>query len=180
MLTSLVWPIVISTVVLFFASFLSWMVLQLHKQDWKKLAKEDDVMLAVKKCDPPVGSYTFPACDSHAEMQTEAFKSKYAAGPRGILTIMAPANMGQNLGLTAVYFLAVSIGLAYLASVAFRPGETFLSVFGFVFVAGVMTFLSAMVQHAIWFRPRIVGHAIESVGYAALTATIFAAMWPAA
>ena len=43
MLTSLVWPIVISTVVLFFASFLSWMVLQLHKQDWKKLAKEDDV-----------------------------------------------------------------------------------------------------------------------------------------
>ena len=84
MLTSLVWPIVISTVVLFFASFLSWMVLQLHKQDWKKLAKEDDVMLAVKKCDPPVGSYMFPACDSHAEMQTEAFKTKYAAGPRGM------------------------------------------------------------------------------------------------
>ena len=64
-----------------FASFLSWTALQLHKPDWKKLAKEYYVMAAVKKCDPPVGSYMFPACDSHAEMQTEAFKTKYAAGP---------------------------------------------------------------------------------------------------
>ena len=37
MLVSLWLPIVLSAVALFFASFLSWMVLQLHKQDWKKL-----------------------------------------------------------------------------------------------------------------------------------------------
>jgi hypothetical protein len=49
-----------------------------------------------------------------------------------------------------------------------------------VFLAAFMTFLAAMVQHAIWFRPRIVGHVIESVAYAALTAAIFAALWPAA
>ena len=33
--------------------------------------------------------------------------------------------MGQNLGLTFAYFLTVSAGLAYLASVAFGPGGTF-------------------------------------------------------
>ena len=137
-------------------------------------------MTAVKTCDPPAGSYMFPACDSHAEMKTEAFQAKYAAGPRGVLTILPPVNMGQNLGLTILYFLAVSIGLAYLASLAFPPGAGFLAVFGFVFVAGLMTFLAAMVQHAIWFRPRIAGHVVESVAYAAITATLFAALWPAA
>jgi hypothetical protein len=180
MLTSLVWPIVISTVVLFVASLLSCVALGLHKKDWVKLAKEDDFMAAVKKCDVPVGSYMFPGCESSAEMRSAAFQAKYDAGPRGLMTVLAPANMGQILGLSIGYFLAVSIGLAYLASIAFKPGADFLSVFQFVFTAGLMTFLAAMVAHAIWFRPRIVGHVIDSVAYAALTATIFAAMWPAA
>jgi hypothetical protein len=178
--TSLIWPILVSTVVLFFASFLSWMVLKLHKKDWVKLAHEDEFMAAVKKCDPPIGSYMFPACESSTEMQSEAFQAKYKAGPRGLLTVLPEANMGRMLGLTVVYFLVVSFGLAYLSAVAFKPGADFASVFGFVFVAGLMTFLAAMVAHSIWFRPRIVGHVIESVGYAALTATIFAAMWPPA
>jgi hypothetical protein len=178
MLLSLALPIVLSAVALFFASFLSWMVLQLHKKDWVKLENEEEFMAAAGKCNIPVGSYVFPAA-SHAEMQTEAFKKRYDAGPRGVMTIMPKVNMGQNLGLTFVYFLAVSLGLAYLATIAFEPGAKFLSVFRFVFTAAFMVFLAAFVQHAIWFRPRIVGHLIESVAYAAITATIFAALWPA-
>jgi hypothetical protein len=179
-LPALLWPVLASTVVLFFASFLSWMALGLHKQDWVKLAKEDEFMAAVKKCDPPQGSYMFPACKSQSEMQTPEFQAKYKAGPRGLLTILPVTNMGQNLGLTVVYFFVVSAGLAYLTGVALPRGAGFAAVFPFVFVAGLMTFLAAIVAHAIWFRPRIVGHVIESVGYAALTASIFAALWPAA
>ena len=181
MFTSLAVAVVLSAVVLFFASFLSWMVFQLHKQDWNKLPNnEDNFLAALAKCDAPVGSYMFPGACSHAERQSEEFQKKFAAGPRGVLTLLPPVSMGQNLGLTFAYFLAVSAGLAYLASVAFRPGAGFLSVFPFVFTAGLMTFLAGMVSHAIWFRPRVVGHVIESVAYAALTATIFAALWPAA
>jgi hypothetical protein len=171
-------PIVVSAVVLFFASFLSWMVLKLHVTDWNRIAKEAELMAAVKQCDLPVGSYMFPRCENHAEMQTPEFQAKYAAGPRGVMTILAPTNMGQNLGLTFLYFLAVSAGLACLTFIAFPHGAAFHSIFGFVFLAAFMTFLAAMVQHAIWFRPRIVGHVIESVAYAALTAVIFAALWP--
>jgi hypothetical protein len=40
MLTSLLLPVLLSGVALFFASFLTWMVLQIHKQDWIKLDKE--------------------------------------------------------------------------------------------------------------------------------------------
>ena len=55
----------------------------------------------------------------------------------------------------------------------------FLVIFRFVSTAAFMMFLAAMVQHAIWFRTRIIGHVIESVAYAAITGLIFAALWPA-
>lgn len=175
---NLILPILISTVVLFFASFLSWMVLQLHKKDWQKLQKEDDFIAAVRKCEIPEGSYMFPMAASHAEMKNEEFQRKFEAGPRGIVTVFGKMNMGMNLVLTMIYFFVVSFMLAYLATIALKPGAPFLEVFRFVSTAGLMTFLSAIVQHAIWFRSRIVGHVIESIAYAAITGAIFAAMWP--
>ena len=180
MLVSLALPILLSAIALFFASFLSWMILQLHKKDWTKLEQEDEFMSAAARCNIPAGSYMFPCPKSNAEMQSEEFKKKYEAGPRGVMTIMPKANMGANLGLTFLYFLAVSFVLGYLTTIAFKPGAEFLEVFRFVYAAAFMAFLSAMVQHAIWFRPRIVGHVIESLAYAAIVAGIFAVMWPAA
>jgi hypothetical protein len=180
MLVSLILPIVLSTVALFFASFLSWMVLQLHKNDWGKIPKEEEFMAAAASCQIPEGSYIFPCSKSPAEMQTEEFQKKYTAGPRGTLTILPVVNMGKNLGLTVVYFLVVSFLLAYLAAHGLPRGADFLSVFRFVFTAGFMTFLAAIVQHAIWFRPRIVGHVIESIAYAAIAGALFGALWPAA
>jgi hypothetical protein len=156
------------------------MVLQLHEKDWGKLEKEDEFLAATAKCEIPVGSYIFPRAKTPAEMQTEAFKKRYDVGPRGVLTILPKVNMGKNLGLTFLYFLGVSIGLGYLATVAIKPGAGFLSVFSFVFPAAFLIFVAAIVQHAIWFRPRIVGHVIESVAYAAITAALFAGLWPAA
>jgi hypothetical protein len=177
---SLILPIVLSAVALFVASFLSWMVIQLHEKDWLKLNEEDAFMAAVRDCAIPEGSYMFPRAASAAEMKTEAFGKKYDTGPRGVLTVLPKANMGVNLGLTFGYFLAVSAGLGLLAALAFAPGAGFGTVFGFVFVAGVLAFLAAMVQHAIWFRGRITGHVVESVAYAAIAAGLFAAFWPAA
>ena len=86
MLTSLLIPIVVATVAIFFTSFLSWMILQLHKKDWVKLAKEDEFMDAVRKCDIPIGSYMFPASGSPEEMKSEAFQAKMKAGPCGVLS----------------------------------------------------------------------------------------------
>lgn len=179
MLTSLALPIILTAIALFFASFLSWMVLQLHKSDWKRIERQDELMAAIRPFNLPVGSYMFPCPVDHKEMQTEAFRAKYAAGPRGIMTILAPTNMGVNLGLTMAYFLVVSFVIAYLASMSLQKGADFLFVFRFVFVAGFLAFLSAVVQHAIWFRNRIAGHVIESIIYAAIAGAIFAAMWPA-
>ena len=178
---SLIVPIVVSAVALFIASFLSWMVLQLHKQDWVTLAQEDKFLEAVRGCDLALGSYAFPGCSSPEEMKSEEFVRKMEAGPCGFMTVTGRVNMGRNLGLTFLYFLVASFCLAYLTTLAVKPPATdFMKVFRFVSTAGFMTFFAAIVPHAIWFKCRIVGHLIESIAYAAIIGAIFAAMWPAA
>lgn len=178
MLASLLLPIVLSAVALFFASFLSWMVLQLHRQDWGKVAREDELMQAVRGCDIPVGNYMFPFAAGHADAKNPEHVKKWEEGPSGILTIFPKVNMGRNLGLTFVYFLVVSFCLAYLATLALPRGAEFMPVFRFVATAAWMTFLAAIVQHAVWFRTRITGHVIESLAYAAIVGGIFATLWP--
>ena len=88
--------------------------------------------------------------------------------------------MGRNLGLTFLYFLVISFCLGYIASLALEPGAAFRHVFRVVSTVGFLVFLGAIVQHAIWFRNRIVGHVIESILYAVIAGAIFGAMWPAA
>lgn len=180
MLTSLLVPIVLSAIALFFASFLSWMVLQLHREDWKKLDKEDEFLKAMQDLDVPLGNYMFPGCNSPEEMKKEEYQQKWNAGPCGIMTVFPKVNMGKKLVLTFVYFLVISFALAYLSTLAIAPGAEFVAVFQFMAIAGLLTFLSASVQHSIWFHNRIIGHVIESILYALIVGLIFGLMWPAA
>ncbi|MEX2122115.1 MAG: hypothetical protein WD847_21225 [Pirellulales bacterium] len=177
-LVSLVLPIIVSSVALFFASFLSWMVLPFHRKDWVKLEKEDDFLEAVRKSAIPRGSYMFPCAQTPAEMKSEEHVKKWESGPCGVITVFPKVNMGRNLGLQFLYLLVVSFFLAYLAALAIQPGADFMTVFRFVSTAAFMAFLAGIVQHAIWFHARIVGHVIESVAYAAIAGAVFAALWP--
>lgn len=178
MLASLWLPIVLAAVALFFASFLSWMVLQLHKTDWVKLEREEEFLQAGRNMGLKPGNYMFPGCQSQAEMGTPEFKAKMEAGPRGVLTVFGNVSMGQNLGLTFVYFLVISLCVAYLATLGLPRGAEFRPVFRFVSTAGLLAFLPAIVQHSIWFKCRITGHIIESIAYAAILGAIFGGLWP--
>lgn len=178
MIISLWLPILLAAMALFFASFLSWMVLQLHKKDWLKLENEDQFMKSARDLGIREGSYMFPNCDDPAEMKTEAFQQKAEEGPMGVITIFPRVSMQRNLALTFAYFLVVSFCLAYLATLAIDPGAGFGQVFRFVSTAAFMCYLAAMIQHRIWFHGRVVGHVIESIAYAAITGAIFGALWP--
>ena len=173
-------PIVLCTIALFFASFLSWMVLQFHKQDWLQMPGEDKVVEALRAAGVGPGNYMIPGVCDHKEMQSEAHQAKLKQGPVGVVTIFPGLTMGRNLGLTVVYFFVTSVCLAYLARLGLPLGAPFLDVFRFVATAAFMTFLSGIVSHAIWFRCRIVGHGIESIFYAAIAGAIFAFFWPVA
>lgn len=180
MLTSLLFPVLLSAVALFFASFLSWMVVQLHRDDWKKLEQEDEFLKTMQNLSVPVGSYMFPGCKSSEEMKSEEYQEKWNKGPCGVMTVYPKVNMGKNLGLTFVFFLVICFSLAYLATLAIPAGAEFKVVFRFMATAGLLTFLSATIQHAIWFHNRIIGHIIESIAYAVVIGVIFGLMWPAA
>ncbi len=177
-MASLTLPIILSAAALFFASFLSWMVIALHRKDWVKLGDEDGFINAVRTLGIGRGSYAFPTWTTKEEMQSEQFKNKWQTGPAGIMTIFPRVSMGRNLALTFLYFLGVSFCIAYLATLAIGAGADFMTVFRFVSTAGFITFLAAMLQHAIWFHCRIVGHVLESIAYAAIIGAIFATLWP--
>lgn len=178
MLTSLLVPIILSAIALFFASFLSWMVFQLHRDDWKKLEKEDEFLKTMQELNVPLGNYMFPGTNSPKEMNSEEYKQKWEAGPCGVMTVFPKVNMGKKLGMTFVYFLVISFALAYLSTLAIAPGAEFMTVFRFLATAGFFIFLSSVVQHAIWFHNRILGHVIESILYAIIVGLIFGFLWP--
>jgi len=171
-------PIVLSAIALFLMSFLSWMVLGLHKQDTSRVPQEAELLAAIEPFNLPPGNYMFPYCEHGPEMKTPEFQKKYMDGPRGSLHLMPVANMGPMLGLTFLYFLVVSYLLAYLTSMAHHEGWQFLDTFHFVFSAGLMTFLAAKLADSIWFKGRVVGHVFESFCYAVIAAGILAGMWP--
>ncbi len=173
-------PILLSGVAIFFASFLSWMVLQLHEQDWQRLKREDEFLAGVRGINPPNGSFMFPRCEHPKDMQSEEFQKKWKDGPRGIVTFFPETNMGTNLALTMLLFIAVNFTLAYLGTIAFRRGEEFITIFRFFATASLLVYLTGILQHAIWFKARVVGHIIESIAYALIAGAIFAALWPAA
>ncbi len=171
-------PILLSSIALFFASFLSWMVVRLHEKDWLKIEDEDRLINTVREMNIPEGNYMFPGCMSPDEMNSEEYQAKYKSGPRGTITVLPEANMGMNLGLTFLFFLFCNATFAYLASFALDAGTDFLTVFRFVATVALLTFSASIVQHAIWFRSRITGHIIESIAYALISAAIFAFLWP--
>jgi len=124
MLMKVLLPTVLSAIALFFASFLSWMVVMLHKKDWRKLEREDDFLDSLRRLGVPPGNYMFPGFETADEMKSEEYANKTKAGPAGVITVFGTVNMGRNLGLTFLYFLACSFCLAYLAGIAFPEGES--------------------------------------------------------
>src|SRR5512137_1740663 len=80
-------PILASTVLVFVASNLVWMVLPHHKSDTRRLPDEPPVLDALGKPGLAPGLYRFPWATSMAEMKDPAFVAKLNKGPVGFLTI---------------------------------------------------------------------------------------------
>ncbi len=181
MLAQLWLPILLSAVALFFTSFLSWMVLGLHKNDWKRAPDEEALTKAFLDCKLQRGvSYMLPSCDDSARMKDPAFQKRLADGPNGIVTVFLKNDMGRNLVLTFLYFVITGTCLAYLGTIGLPAGTPFITVFRFFAAAGLLTHLAAMVPQSVWFKNRIVGHVIESIVYSLILGGIFGAMWPKA
>ena len=133
-------PILLAAVFVFIASSIIHMVLPYHRNNYGKLAKEEEVRAAIRNSAPTPGLYFVPYC-THKELNAPETKAKYAEGPVLLMTVYpnGPVKMGQFLGLWFVYCLVVSFFTAYLAAHTVAVGAPFRHVFR---VTGTAAFIT--------------------------------------
>jgi hypothetical protein len=182
-LLSLWVPILLSAVFVFVLSSIIHMVLPYHRNDFRKLPKEDDTLEALRRLNIPEGDFAAPHAASPAAMKDPAYVEKMNRGPVVFMTVVAGGkhSMGSALALWFLFSIMVSVFAAYIAGRALAPGGYYLEVFRLVGTAAFMGYSFALFQQSIWFR-RSWGTTLKSVFdglmYALVTAGTFGWLWP--
>ncbi len=181
-LTVLWLPILLSAVAVFVVSSLIHMVLPWHKNDYPRLANQDQIMDALRPLAIPHGDYLIPRPSSRQEMRTPEFAEKLKTGPVVLLTVMdGGLNMARNLVLWFVYVLVVSLFAAYIAGRALPPGAAYLHVFRFAGATAFIGYAAALWQMSIWYQRAwslTIKATVDGLIYACLTAGVFGWLWP--
>jgi hypothetical protein len=181
-LSALWLPIVLSAVIVFFASFVMHMLLTYHRGDYKKLPGEEKVMGAVREAAVTPGLYMFPHT-THEEMNSEATKAKFQKGPVGTLNVRPSGQivMGKFMAQWFGFCLIISFFTAYVTGHTVPPGHTYLEVFR---VAGTVAFMAyglSQLANGIWKGEpwgMVIKEAIDGLIYGLLTAGTFGWLWP--
>jgi len=181
--TSLLLPIAISAVLVFIASSIIHMVLPYHRNDFKRLASEDDVMDALRRFNLPPGDYLMPTPGGAHAMNSPEFVAKRNKGPVAVMTVLKPGppSLGPQLATWFVYSLLIGVFAAYVAGVALPPGASYRAVFR---IAGTVAFAGyalALPQTSIWYSrswTATLKSMFDGLIYALLTAGVLGWLWP--
>src|SRR2546422_2807945 len=117
-LSALWLPILLSSVIVFVASFVIHMALPWwHQSDYTKVPNEDRLRDALRPLAVPPGDYMVPRPSNMQEMRTPAFTEKMEKGPVVMLTVIpnGPPSMTKSLVLWFVYCAVVGLFAAYVA-----------------------------------------------------------------
>jgi hypothetical protein len=180
----LLWlPIVVAAVIVFVASWIIHVVLPYHKDDMKKLPKQDEIMDALRPFNILPGDYFLPRADSMKEMGAPEFQEKLKKGPVALMTVIpnGPISMGSSLVQWFLYCLVVGVFAAYIAGRALTAGAHYLEVFRFAGCTAFVGYGLAQLQNSIWWH-RAWGTTtkslFDSLVYGLLTAGTFGWLWP--
>ena len=182
-LTSLWAPILLSAVIVFFASFVIHMVLTYHRNDYGQVPSEDAVMDALRKFAIPPGDYFLPRAGSPAEMKTPEYKAKVEKGPLVVMTVMGRGDyaMGKRLVQWFLYCVVVGAFAGLVAGHALGPQTGYRRVFHFVGAVAFAGYALGLLQNSIWYSRKWSSTAkamIDGLLYALLTAGTFGWLWP--
>jgi hypothetical protein len=181
MLLQLWLPILVTTVVLFFTSFLAWVVLPHHKPDVRRWPSEDALLDFIRSSGGQPGEYLFPLIDEK-DMKEDWAKKRYADGPWGMVNVWAQQpNMGLNMVKTVLFFLVVSILVGYVGASALPAGASFGAVFQIVGTTAILAHCAGGVCREIWFtrplRAKLMDF-LDGLVFGVLTGLVFALLWP--
>jgi len=173
-------PILVSTVIVFIASNILWMLFPFwHRSDYEKLP--DDRTLLDSLTSVKSGQYLAPFGDWSKLTPEE--RDKRMAGPMAFLLVRNPARFSFPGALLSyfVYLLVVTVLIAYIPAVALRPGTHYLEVFRVVGTAGILAYAFNGIADSIWYgKPwRVtVKVIVDGIIYGLLTAGTFGWLWP--
>lgn len=178
-------PALASTALVFVASSLIHMVLELHQADDRKLANEDEVRAALRRGGLQPGQYVVPQCRDAKHIASPEMQQKFAEGPNAVLHVRAngAVKLGPFLGKWVLYTFIVSLLVGYVARATFGPGVQYLRGFQLVGATSWLAYAWQAAQDSIWMgRPWSVTlrPMFDDLVYAAITAGPFAWSWPKA
>lgn len=182
-LTALWLPILLSGVIVFFASSIIHMVLPWHKNDFATLPDEEKVRAALGPLNIPPGDYMVPKPSSMEELKSPAFVEKHKAGPVVMMTVMPPGpmTMGPALFWWFIFCLVVSALAAYAAGLAIAPGAGYMTVFRMVSTVAFIGYGIGNWPNTIWYKRNpgtMIKGTIDALVYGLLTAGVFGWLWP--
>ncbi len=182
-LTLLVWPILLSALLVFVASNIMHMVLPHHKSDYRKVPSEDRVMDAMRPFNIPPGDYMLPRAGSMADMRSPEFKEKIRNGPVAIMTVLSNGQFGIGAQLIQwfLYCIVVSVFAAYIASRALPAGAEYLEVSRFASTVAFAGFALALWQNTIWYKrawTTTLKSNLDSLVYAFIVGGTLGWLWP--
>jgi hypothetical protein len=180
---SLLLPIFLSAVLVFFASFLFHMVLPFHRSDFSKVPDEDAAQDALRKLGIPPGDYMIPCAGSPEGMKKPEFKERMQKGPVVVMTVFRPgsANLGGSLFQWFLYLLLVGFLAAYITGRALGPGAPYLVVFRFAGATSFIAYSIGLWQNSIWYKQKwstTLKNTVDGFVYGLLTAGAFGWLWP--
>ena len=175
-------PILVSTVLVFFASSIIHMVLPYHRSNYRPLPDEDRILSALRSVTLTRGQYNFPFC-THKDMKSPAIQEKFKQCPVGFLTIYptGPVNLGKFLIQWLIFCGLISVFVAYLAGHTVGPEAPFRHVLRIAGTTAFMGYGLGTLSNAIWKGQTwnmTLKEAFDGVIYAVLTAGTFAYLWP--
>ena len=181
---SLAIPILLSAVIVFVASSIIHMVLQIHRGDFRKVPDEDNVMEALRRFKIGPGDYVMPHPGSPAAMSDPAFLAKRDKGPIAVMTVLPPGPpaMAMNLAQWFLFCVLVSVFVAYITGRALQPGAHYLEVFRFAGASAFMGYSLGVIPQSIWYKKAwstTIKVVADGLVYGLLTAGTFGWLWPA-
>jgi hypothetical protein len=182
-LASLWLPIVISTVIVFLASWIIHMFLPHHRSDFLKLPQEDALLDALRSQNVSPGQYLAPFANTPAAMKQPEYLEKRKRGPSLFLTLSPGGDMGMGKSLLQwfVYLLVISVFTAYVTGDALAGGTPYTAVFKFVCVVAFMAYALGHAHQSIWYRQEwstTIKYIFDGLIYSLVTAGVFGWLWP--
>ena len=180
---SLLFPVLLSAVLVFIASFVIYVLLPYHRTDFERLPDEEGVTAALRPLAIAPGEYMLPYAEAPSDMKDPVFVERLNEGPVAIVTVLPSGigGMGRRFAQWFLYCVFVGALTAYITGHALAPDAPSFEVVRFAGSVSFIAYTVASWQSSIW-HGRIwstnVKNTFDGLVYALLTATTFSWLWP--